>query len=475
MNPYLVKELRQLTRSKTVSGGLVLLLFGQLAVAALVAPAVLRNGDPDAVDALGAILLGVFGGILGLALCVVLPVAVFGRFVAENPKGRASVELATAAPPAAAVDGKLRAGFVLAAALVAGSLPFQLLCVALRGVDFVAVLFHCASMLLACSVQLHFAVLFAAPREQSAGARWTVMVLFQVFFGLYMIVATVGAAVASAGGSGLVGDPPSAGVALGILAAAASLNLLLRASAVRALSPPSTDRDRAPRLTLLALWAAWGTAAAVAAFVDGDGEPLATWAGFFAAATAVSFFTAAGSPKGVSRRVLAERPASRVRRWLRLPFSAGFAGGFVFAAALLSATLPLAFGLALAADPAGPSPADDAAWLRWIATMLYVLSVPTVLRGIFTRKAPDRHRPFGVTWFSYLALFLLQLVPVLLFAGFAGPPLGFPFFLHGVFACDAETVPLHLVFGGLAFLGGIVAVSSELRSSLRAYLAPPKP
>ena len=151
MNPYLIKELRQLTRSKVVSGGLVLLLFGQLLAAAIAIPALSKvstamsvvpagapGGMPPA-PPLGLILGGVFGGILGLALCLVLPLLVFGRFVAENPKGRTTVELATAAPPSAAIDGKVQAGLVLAAALVAGSLPFQLLCVALRGVDFVRI------------------------------------------------------------------------------------------------------------------------------------------------------------------------------------------------------------------------------------------------------------------------------------------------------------------------------------------------
>jgi hypothetical protein len=156
LNPYLVKELRQLTRSKVVAGGLVLLLFGQLVAAAIAIPVVEKmsatmaaasaaalaggSGGMPEMPPLGLVLGGVFGGILGLALTIVLPFLVFARFVGENPKGRTLVELATAAPPSAVIDGKVQAGLVLAAALVAGSMPFQLLCVALRGVDFVMVL-----------------------------------------------------------------------------------------------------------------------------------------------------------------------------------------------------------------------------------------------------------------------------------------------------------------------------------------------
>lgn len=477
MNPYLVKELRQLTRSKVVSGGIVLLLFGQLLAAAIAIPALSKvstamsvvpagapHGMPPA-PPLGLILGGVFGGILGLALCLVLPLLVFGRFVAENPKGRTTVELATAAPPSAVIDGKVQAGLVLAAALVAGSLPFQLLCVALRGVDFVSVLLSCAATLLACSVQLHFAALVAAPRTASAGRRWAAMILFLFFFGNYALFGGVAMAVAAAAGAH--GAGPSSlwlrsgggawGAALG-LAAAVSLNLLLRAQAVRALAPPSTDRDRVPRLTLLALWAGWGLVATGqalwarvrhGAFASSAG--IWAWAAVFAAALALVHVAAAGAPPGIPRRVLAERPAGRFARRRRFPLSAGFPGGTVFLGQMLLGTN----------------------LVRAAAALLYVLAVPTILRGVLLRVAPARLH--NVPGLSVLLLLLLQILPALLSVGHGQPPLGFPFFLPGVFGCEADVAPIHLVFAALAFLGGLGAVFPEIVSSLRAYLAPPAP
>lgn len=482
MNPYLVKELRQLTRSKVVSGGIVMLLFGQLLAAALVVPAVLKSGGTEAEDALGAILLAALGGVLGLALCIVLPFLVFGRFVAENPKDRTLVELATAAPPSAVIDGKVQAGLVLAAALVAGSLPFQLLCVALRGVDFVAVLGSCASMLLVCSVQLHFAVRFAASRGASAGRRWAAMVLFQFFFGQYALFGGVAAAAMSVMGAHGAGPSPlwfrGGGGAWAVafaVAATVSLNLLLRASAVRSLAPPSTDRDRAPRLTLLALWAAWGAVAAGVAFAHSEAAPLAAWAAAFAAALAVSFYGAAGSPRGVPRRVLAERPASRARRWRRAPFSAGFAGGAVFVVALLAATALAALGLALLADAPGVGSADRMLWLRWTTAGLYVLAIPAIVRGIFLHARGGRLPLPLVPSVSFLALIFAQGLPLLGAIGRGKPPEGVPFFLFGVFLCEDAAVVVHLVFAGLAFLGGLAAVEREIASSLRAYLSSPSP
>ena len=491
MNPYLVKELRQLTRSKVVAGGLVLLLFGQLVAAAIAIPAVEKmsaamaaaaaatpargpGGMPE-MPPLGLILGGVFGGILGLALCVVLPFLVFARFVGENPKGRTLVELATAAPPSAVIDGKVQAGLVLAAALVAGSMPFQLLCVALRGVDFVSVLVACAGTLLACSVQLHFAVLFAAPRKQSTGGRWATMVFFQFFFGNYALfggIAMTVAAVAGAGGASLWLRSRSTawGLVLGFLAAS-SLNLLLRAQAARSLASPSTDRDRVPRLTLLALWAVWGAVAAVAAAVRSEANFLWAWGGAFLAALLGSFLAAAGAPRGIPRRILAERPASRRGRLLRFPFSAAYPGGLFFSLGLLAATFLLAALLAAALDPDPYGSAGSTALLRVLAFAFYALSVPMMIRGLLFRKAPER-LPL-VPSLSIALLLLLQLLPLLLVIGHGEPPYGVPFFIPGVFGCEERTVVIHLIFSGVALVAGLAVTDPEVVSGLRAYLAPP--
>ena len=491
MNPYLVKELRQLTRSKVVAGGLVLLLFGQLVAAAIAIPVVEKmsasmaaasaaalagglGGMPE-MPPLGLVLGGVFGGILGLALCIVLPFLVFARFVGENPKGRTLVELATAAPPSAVIDGKVQAGLVLAAALVAGSMPFQLLCVALRGVDFVMVLLSAAGMLVACSVQLHFAVLFAAPRTASAGRRWATMVLFQFFFGNYALFGGVAMAVAAAAGVGVAAfwlrSPSTAwGVVLGFLAAA-SLNLLLRAQAARSLASPSTDRDRVPRLTLLSLWAVWGVVAAIAAAVRSEANFLWVWGGAFLAALLGSFLASAGAPRGIPRRILAERPASRRSRFLRFPFSAAYPGGLFFSLGLLAATFLLAALLAAALDPDPYGSAGSTALLRILAFAFYALSVPMMLRGLLFRKAPER-LPL-VPSLSIALLLLLQFLPILLRIGGGELPEGFPFFLPGVFGCEERVVVIHLIFSGVALIAGLAATDSEVVSSLRSYLSPP--
>lgn len=475
MNAFFLKELRQLTRSRFVAGGLCLLLFAQLFVAAsVVSGSQLPDGSLP--DNLGAHVQTALLGVLGLALCVGLPVAFFARLVAEAPKGLLSLPLATAAPPRAVVDGKLAAGLAYAAALAAGSLPFQLLCVALRGVDPLVVLSGIGALFLACALQLHLAVAIAAGRTSGAGGRWAVFVLLELFG----VLSIAGHAIAMIAIRPIYGGPgapastasaPALGSALAALALTATFCLLLRAHATRAIAAPTTDRDRLPRLTYLALWAAWFVAAAILAAVESNPTAILAWAGVSAAVLLFLFLPATGSPPGLSRRVLAEKPEGRRRLLRRLPFAAGFPGGLVFALLVLAATAVPAAIAAAALPSTSLTTANDRflGAFRALAFLLYLLGLPMLLRGWRLARSPARLP--GVPILTLVVLFLLQIVPMF-FAGFAGPPLGFPFFLAGVLGGDAGTVGMHCVFSAVAFICGLASVSNELGSSFHAWLLP---
>lgn len=474
MNAFFLKELRQLTRSRFVSGGLCLLLFAQLFVAAsVVSGAQLPDGSLP--DDLGAQVQAALLGVLGLALCLGLPVAFFARLVAEAPKGLLSLPLATAAPPRAVVDGKLAAGLAYAAALAAGSLPFQLLCVALRGVDPLVVLSGVGTLFLGCALQLHLALAIAAGRTSTAGGRWGVFILLELFGG-FSIVGSAAAAIAvrsvygGPGPSSIVAAPAPSSVLVS-LALTATFCLLLRAHATRAIAAPTTDRDRLPRLTYLALWAAWFVAAAILAAVESNPTAILAWASISAVVLLFNVLPAAGSPPGLSRRVLAEKPDGRRRLLRRLPFAAGFPGGLVFALLVLAATAVPAAIAAAALPSTSLTTANDRflGAFRALALLLYLLGLPMLLRGWRLARSPARLP--GVPILTLVVLFLLQIVPMF-FAGFAGPPLGFPFFLVGVLGGDAGTVGMHCVFSAVAFICGLASVSNELGSSFHAWLLP---
>ena len=107
--------------------------------------------------------------------------------------------------------------------------------------------------------------------------------------------------------------------------------------------------------------------------------------------------------------------------------------------------------------------------LRWVTAALYVLAVPMLLRGLLLRLAPQR-LPLVPT-LSVALLLLLQLLPLLRVVGHGEPPVGFPFFLPGVFGCEERAVVLNMIFSGVALVAGLAATDREVVSALRAYSA----
>ena len=393
MNPFLVKELRQFTRSRLVTGGLCLLLFLQLLVAALVPMAIYREEGKFSAE-IGAFTLGALSFVTGFGVCFAVPFIVFSRLVDETPKGNLSLELATALRPAAVIDGKIRAGLVFAAALVAGSLPFQLLCVALRGVDWRHVLLGSSAMLLSCSVVLHLAAFVGANRDYSGVMRWLAFLAIAVFGGPMFTSLVGGVAAVTVFHTSGTSAPTAGDIAWGAVAAVAgavSINLFLRAQAARNLAAPTTDRDRLPRLTFLALWAAWGIVAIVAAAVLDTGNVFLAW---FVAVSMGLFgllVEAASSPPGIPRRVLAER-AGKARSGV-YPLAPGFEGCVQFALPLFMVSAVVAVvGYAFAEAGSGYSGGDDG-FGTLLSVMTYLVSSPIFIRGVWMRfVAPGSRR-----------------------------------------------------------------------------------
>ena len=296
---------------------------------------------------------------------------------------------------------------------------------------------------------------------------------FTFFVGQYFVGFSAAWSVARAMGAAPTPFPPGLPPALGALlavAAVATLGLALRAAAARALAPPSSDRDRTPRLTFLALWAAWGAAAAATALVRRDALFVFAWALVGGLGAFFHLVQAAASPPGLPRRALAARPANPLRRRLLFPLATGFPSGALFAFALLAA----AAAVCLAETAAGRfSPPVDAIAARVAAAALYLVSVPLLLRGVLRSAAPRALR--FLPPLSFFSVLLAQLFPALFSIGAREPLWGFPFFLPGVFACDTNVVGAHAVFAFLAFLVALGLNLEEILDARRAWLAPPPP
>ena len=328
MNPVTLKELRQLTRSRTIAGAIVGFFLLQLVAAALVVVAQTDSAGEIDSDA-GELVFGWLAALLAPVLAFVVPGNLFARLVSEHGPGRAELMSATALRPSALIDGKIRSGLAMLALFLSGAMPFLLCSYLLGGVDVLFVLSWSLAIALCASLAVHLSIFLAALRAPAA-VRWCAWA--------FAAIPCVPFALLSAEGYRHECDWDEWPFLLFGAAAIATANLLLRGAAIALVSPPATDRVRPLRLTALGLWLAW--LAVLVGWGLHDGTPsegvlfFSVFAGIGALLLAAFDLSTAS---GFSRRVLIDRPRSRLRRLLRLPFTTGAEGGLAFACGLLAA------------------------------------------------------------------------------------------------------------------------------------------
>lgn len=326
MNPFTLKELRQLTRSRFVS--FLLMAFLMIAFAGSY---FLPLGDICGTS--GRTLFVCVYAILWLVLGAMLPVMAFSRLSKERGTRRQSADwtLMTALPPKAVIDGKICAALALTMLFVSATLPFAVASYLLHGISPVEM----AKMLLLIAVFSSMMVNLALCAASMKFARPVRNIVFAVFF---FLVGLVGAGI-SAGST--MSDSSSWRSFAVLLAVLVSISLLLRAYAIAFLSPAVMDRDGNVRTVALVLAAAWGVYVLwygrmhwnIRDFVGAFQTYLFAVSAMASATALLSF----AIPSGYSRRMVASRPGAIWRRIVEWPFRTGTSNGFFFACALAAA------------------------------------------------------------------------------------------------------------------------------------------
>lgn len=484
MNPVTLKELRQLTRSRTIAGAIIGFFLLQFVIASL---AVVGNTDSKGVldSDCGEVVFGLLAALLAPILAFVVPGNIFSRLVSEHGPGRAELLCATALRPSALVDGKIRSGLAMLALFLAGALPFLLCSYLLGGVDVMFVLSWALAVALCASVAVHLSIFLAALRLPAATrwAAWALCAIPCVLFALFSapgyeeldwnewrFLVTGGAVVVTA-------------------------NLVLRGLAIALVAPPATDRVRPLRLTVLGLWLAW-LAFVVILF---ERFPASPWGvpGWYSLRCIVASFAAISglgvlplaafdlsSPSGPSRRVLLDRPRSRLRRLLRFPFTTGAESGLAFALLLLGGSALLA----CLAWPWNP-PAGIAAWDPGFAAgfevlWCYLLAALLLIRALTRLPSLARRNAFRFTALLAAALVgVAMLLPNLLALGRNLDPALWPFNLAGIdfdgyivarFAGTRHWSPnisAHALWASASLALGLALNAVPFARSLRRYLS----
>ena len=322
INPFTLKELRQLTRSRTITGGLIFFLFASVAATYLIPLGGITSRT-------GQNLAACIQTILGLLFTIVLPINVFVRMMKERRgKTAADLTLVTPLPPSSVIDGKLCSAFTLMFLMASASLPFGVAAYLMHGVTFVDMAKSLLLIAAVSGVGVMVAILIASLRVSS--------VFRVVLFIVVMFFASQFSLLGSILSSEMGGAMPLEDFCV-TLAVCLTFGLLLRAYAVAFITPKVMNRDFAIRSVVLVAAVGW----VAYVIVNGWGDPPHDFANSVSVMVYVVLLSlaliavgSAGLEAGYSIRQLAARPASSVLRVLVWPFRTGTVNGIFFALVL---------------------------------------------------------------------------------------------------------------------------------------------
>ena len=181
INPFTLKELRQLTRSRTITGGLIFFLFASVAATYLIPLGGITSRT-------GQNLAACIQTILGLLFTIVLPINVFVRMMKERRgKTAADLTLVTPLPPSSVVDGKLCSAFTLMFLMASASLPFGVAAYLMHGVTFVDMAKSLLLIAAVSGVGVMVAILIASLRVSSV-FRVVLFIVVMFFASLSLLI-----------------------------------------------------------------------------------------------------------------------------------------------------------------------------------------------------------------------------------------------------------------------------------------------
>ena len=299
-NPFMLKELRQLTRSRMVVLSLLVYLGAEV-IALWMLPA---SGISCVT---GRELFGLLTFIYFVAAGIMVPLNVFVRTCHERGSAGtpSDLVLSTTLTPTQVVDGKILSAAALSLMFATALLPFGVASYLLHGL-YLSTAFGQTLTLFVLSLMLTTLLLFIATLRASRLFRYLLaMMVAVIFFGVFPAT----------------GSPTRGGFGFDVTLCAVLLSVaaVLRATAVECLAPTASERSRCLRVTALVVsvgWLVWAWAAGELRDCCHGLSFLGYWLLVLASAQGY----------GYSRRQLAER-----RCWI---FATGALNGMVFAIVL---------------------------------------------------------------------------------------------------------------------------------------------
>lgn len=383
LNPVFLKELRQLVRSRVVGWGLLVYPIVLFIATALCVAAERGHGSRLEFD-LGSghgippcIATGI---ILGIAICVLLPVYAAIKTTLETVNNRMGLEFITNLTPSEIISGKMYAAGLLMVVATAVSLPFFTLAYLLRGVMLSVVLAVPIALIFLGLATLALGMLVACQRR--AVALRIVEIVVLILFGPVIYAAAGIVMLLLHELSGRSGTDPMeiARTVAYVFSGLVTAILICRAVAASMLAPPFLDASRPVRKTELVLF----VLTAPLMFFNVEPWPF----GWITLASLIGI-RATCRPFAHPRSVAATAPRSFFGRLGGFLLSGSYASGLLFSIILAF----IAWIPSLASDESG----------FWKVGLLYLQTVPVfVLTSAFALRSDTKR--------AHTAAFIIALV-----------------------------------------------------------------
>jgi hypothetical protein len=340
INPVLLKELRQAVRGRFVISALVISLFAEsVTVAGMYVIGRLSSFRLDSAP-LGPQTFSSLFGVIFFACMLLVPLYCGLRMAAERADTSSDLMYITTIAPLTIVMGKVLSVGAFAALLFGGAAPFLAFAFVLRGLDLMPCLLALVIGFLVILTEAALALFIGAlPITRAFKAVLGLMIVGSAFLfsigGMSMLMAGI-----RFGASGPSSSPPGfLGAFLSFALTIGTIAVVLIVLTTALLTPPAANRALPIRVMLTVLWGVtlyFGISAAVTTRL---GAPLLWWAWTQIATAGLVLFSAVGERETWGKRIARTIPRSQFGRVVAFLFYSGAAGGILWVAMMLGATV----------------------------------------------------------------------------------------------------------------------------------------
>jgi hypothetical protein len=435
LNPIVIKELRQAVRSWAVTGMLMLFLT-VLFITSLVF-LVGQSFEVSENMQLGGSMFSAFMVILAGASIFFIPLYVGVRVAAERQENNPDLLYVSTLSPVRIVFGKFLCGAYMAVLFFSACMPFMAFTNLLRGVDLPTVFVVLALLfLVVCAANMVAIFLACLPMSKPFKFLFIIYGIFQSFGIISALIGTSFVMMRSGMGAMMSGKDFWIEVAttVGIGAALTGLLFVLTVALV---SPPSANRALPVRIYFTAIWLGGGLLAFSWVAQTGEGGLILSWTYPAFAMLVLALLVTISNSDQLSQRVRRTIPQAQWKRVLAFIFFNGAAGGLVWVAALMAATILITNEVVAMFPKSYVATTANEHW--FVTTTAYAFAY--ALTALFIHRRFFAHRPPKLT----------GLLAVLLAGAWAIVPSIVLFFLNQLSWKSVEGLQLGNVFN-VAFL-----------------------